>query len=82
MEEKGLKLSITEGAKEGKSKVIASCRCLEERFQECSTNKGVVMTKSVETFGVDLRTRTKLLGAKEKTRRQKCEVRFSLFRKN
>ena len=28
--EKGLKLSITEGEKEGKSKVIASCIYLEE----------------------------------------------------
>ena len=30
---------------------------------------------------MDLRTRTKQLGANEKTRRKKCEVRFSLIRK-
>ena len=30
---KGLKLSITEGGKQGKSKVITSCRYLEESFQ-------------------------------------------------
>ena len=35
-EEKCLKLSITEGGKEGKSKVIASCSCLGEKFQECT----------------------------------------------
>ena len=36
----------------------------------------------VETLGVDLRTRVKRLGAKEKARRKKCSVRFSLFKKN
>ena len=35
VEEKGLKLSITDGGKEGKHIVIASCSFLEERFQEC-----------------------------------------------
>ena len=36
VEEKGLKPSITEGGKEGKSKAITSCKYLEERFQHCS----------------------------------------------
>ena len=40
------------------------------------------MTDSVETLGVDLRTRVKNLGAKEKGRRKKCKVRFSLIEKN
>ena len=40
------------------------------------------MTTSVESLGVDLGTKTKQLGAKEKTRRKKCEVRFSLTKKN
>ena len=31
----------TEGGKEGKSKVVASCRYLEQKFQECSTRGGV-----------------------------------------
>ena len=39
------------------------------------------MAESVETLGVDLRTQTKQLGAKEKARRKKCDVRFSLIRK-
>ena len=36
VEEKGLKLSIREGGKERQSKVVGSCFCQEERFQECS----------------------------------------------
>ena len=39
------------------------------------------MADSVETLGVDLRTRVKNLGAKEKARRKKCKVRFSLLRR-
>ena len=34
VEEKGLKLSIIEGGTEVKSKVIASCSYLEEKYQE------------------------------------------------
>ena len=37
---------------------------------------------SVETLGVDLRTKVKKLGAKEKARRKKCYVWFSLIKKN
>ena len=33
-------------------------------------------------LGVDLRTRVKKLGAKEKARRKKCKVRFSIIKKN
>ena len=40
------------------------------------------MAESVETFGVGLRTQTEQLGAKEKARRKKCDVRFSVIRKN
>ena len=36
VEEKGLKLSITETGKEGKSKMIASCGYLEEKLRQCS----------------------------------------------
>ena len=35
----------------------------------------------METLGVDLRTRVKKLGVKEKARRKKCKVRFSLTKK-
>ena len=40
------------------------------------------MGDSVETLGVDLRTQIKQLGAKEKERRNKCDVRFSLTKRN
>ena len=82
VEEKGLKLSITEGEKEGKSKVITSCNYVEERFQECRMKEGVALETSVETLGVDLRARTKAVGAREKARRKKCDVRFSHIRKS
>ena len=42
----------------------------------------VGLATSLETLGVDLRTRTKQLGAKEKARRKKCDVRFSFARRN
>ena len=57
VDETGLKLSITEGGKEGKRQVISSCSYLKERFQECSNREGVVMATSVETLGGDLRRR-------------------------
>ena len=82
VEERGLKLSIAEGVKEGTNKAITSCRYLEERFQECSRKEGVALETSVETLQGDLRTRTKQLGAKEKAGRKKCDVRFLLIRKN
>ena len=80
VEEKGLKLLITKRGKDGKSKLVTSCRYLEESFQDWSEKR--VVTTSVESLGVDLGTKTKQLGTKEKTRRKKCEVRFSLTRKN
>ena len=40
------------------------------------------MEDSVETLGVDLRTRVNNLGAKERARREKCKLRFSLIKKN
>ena len=42
----------------------------------------MTLADTVETLGVDLRTKVKKLGAKEKARRKKCKVRFSLFKKN
>ena len=74
VEEKGLKLSITEKRKKEKSKMITSCRYPEEKLRECS-QKGVSVANSVETLGVDLRTPTKQLGAKGKARRNNCNVK-------
>ena len=82
VEEKGLKLSITENGKEGKSKMIASCGYLEEEIRECSKEERVTMADSVETLGVDVRTKIQRLGVKEKARRKECNVRFSHITKN
>ena len=64
---KGLKLSVTEKGKEAKSKIIASCGFLENDLCQFSREEGVTLAHSVQTLGVDLRTRVKRLGAKEKT---------------
>ena len=48
-EEKGLKVSITEGGKGGRREAITSRKYLEEKFQECS-KKGVALETSVETL--------------------------------
>ena len=66
---KGLKLSVTESGKEGKNKMIASCGFLEDELRQCSKAEGVTLAHSVETVGVDLRTRAKKLGATEEAKR-------------
>ena len=76
------KMSVTENGKEGKSKMIASYGYWEDELRQCSKEEGVTMADSVGTPGVDLRTRVKRLGVKEKARRKKCKVRFSLIKKN
>ena len=82
VEKKRLKLSVTENGKEGKRKMIASCGFLEKELSQFSKEEGSNLDDSVETLGVGLRARVKNLGAKEKARRKKCKVRFSLIRKN
>ena len=82
VEKKGLKLSVTENGKEGKSKMIASCGFLENEMRQVSKEEGVTLADSVETRGVDLRTKVKRLGVKDKTRRKKCNARFSIIKKN
>ena len=77
VEENCSKLSNTEGGKVGQGKVMAMCGYLEETFWECN-KKRMELATSVGTLGVDL----KQPGAKETARRKKCDVRFSLTRKN
>ena len=55
---------------------------LEDELRQCSKEEGVTMANSVETLEVDLRTRIKRLGVKEKARRKTCKVRFSPMKKN
>ena len=81
VEKKGLKLTVNENGKEEKSKMIASCGFLENELSQFS-KEGVTLAHSVETLGVDLRTRVKNLEAKEKATRRKCKVRFSIIKKN
>ena len=78
----GLTLLVGEKGKDGKSKMLAWCGFLEEELRQCIKEEGVTMADSVETLGVGLRTRVRSLGAKEKARRKKCKVRFSLIKKN
>ena len=44
----GLKLSVTEHGKEGKSKMIASCGFLEDELRQSSKEEGVMLADSVE----------------------------------
>ena len=76
VERKGLKLSVTEDGKEKKSEMIASCGLLEDELRQCSKEEGVTLADSVETLGLDYRTRVKKLGVKEKTQR---EVQSEIF---
>ena len=62
--------------------MIASCGFLEDKLRQYSKEKGVTMADSVDTLGVDLRTRVKKLGTKGQVRRKKCELRFSIIKKN
>ena len=77
VEKRGLKLSVTENGKEGKSKMIPSCGYLESQF---SKEEGVTLADCVETPGVELRTRVKRLGAKEKARRKKVQGEVLSFK--
>ena len=61
--------------------MTASCGFLKNELSQF-IKEGVTLADSVETLGVDLRTRVKRLGAKEKARRKKCKVRFSIIKKN
>ena len=55
---------------------------LESKLSQFSIEEGVTLAHTMETLGVDWRTRVKSLGAKEKARRKKCKARFSLMKKN
>ena len=65
VKKKGLKLSVTENGKEGKSKMIASCGFLENQVSQFS-KEGLTLADSVETLGVDLRTRVKKVQVQRK----------------
>ena len=66
VERRGLKLSVTENGKEGKSNMIPSCGFLEDELRQYSK----------------LEKRGKKLGVQEQARRKKCKLRFSIIKKN
>ena len=68
---------VTEDGKEGQSKMIASCGFLENELRQFSKEEGVTLADSVDTLGVDLRTRVKKFGAKAKSEEE--EVRGEIF---
>ena len=51
VEKKGLKLSLIENGKEGKSKMIALCGFSEDELRQCSNEEVVTIADSVETLG-------------------------------
>ena len=53
--------------------MIASCGFLEDELRQCSKEEGVTMADSVETFGVDSRTRFKRPGVKKKREERNAE---------
>ena len=78
VEKKGFKLSVTEKAKEGKSKMIASCGFLENELSQFCGEEGVNLADA----WLRLENKNISLWAKEKARRKKCKVRFSFTKKN
>ena len=59
--------------------MIASCGCLENELRQFSREEGVTLADSVETLGVDLRTRVKRLGAKEKNKEEEVQGEVLTF---
>ena len=80
-EEKGMKLSITEGVHEGKSKAITSCNYLEEKVPGMQQERRSCFGNECSNTGRGLENENRAVGAKEKARWKKCDVRFSLIRK-
>ena len=73
VERKGFKMSVTESGKERKSKMIASCGCVNAANDDRQCRNA--------WSGFDNESK-KVGRVKEKARRKKCKVRFSLIKKN
>ena len=81
VEERGLKLSITEGLKRRKEQGNHFLHVSGGEVSEMQQKKGVVVATNFGTLDVHLKTGTNQLGAKEVATRKKCDVRLSLIRK-
>ena len=53
--------------------MIASCGFLENQLRPFSTEEGVTLADSVETLGVDLRTRRKKAGSERKSKEEEVQ---------
>ena len=53
--------------------MIASCGFLESELSQFSKEEGVTLADSVETIGVDFRTRVKSFGSERKSEKKKVQ---------
>ena len=67
-----LKLSLTEGGKEGKSKVTASNIFFESKLLELCKDEGIEIADRVEYSGIDIRNQTNKFGKKKKGKGKVC----------
>ena len=76
VEKKGLKLSVKENWKEGKSKMIASCRFLEGELRQCKKGEGVTLADKCGNAWSGLENQRQEVGSKRKSEKKKvqCEV--------
>ena len=72
VEEKCLKLLVTENGKEGKSKMIASCGFLDAELRQFSKEEGVTLADSVETLG-GLENKSQEVGSERKNEKKKVQ---------
>ena len=74
IEKKGLKLSVNETGKEGKSKMIASCRFQENELSQFSKEERVTLADSVETLGVRLENKSQEVGSERKSDKKNVQI--------
>ena len=55
---------------------------LEDRLSKCGEREGADFSDRVQTLRLDVRTRTRKVGAEEKTMRKKSIQRFAIIKKN
>ena len=81
MEKKGLKLSVTENGKEGKSKMIASCDFLENGLRQFSKEEGVTFGRWRGNFGRRLENKSKKAGSQRKSEKEEVQCEGFHFKK-
>ena len=71
VEKKGLKFSVTENGEEGKNKMIASCRFLENELSQFSKEEGVTLAKQCGNAWSGLEKRGSRCWERKKKREEK-----------